>query len=45
MRDIEGERSEWPDWVLAHLHDLNVRFREIVLRRRGQFRDTVEQSS
>jgi hypothetical protein len=45
MRDIEGERSEWPDWVSANLHDLNGRFGEIVLRRRGQCRQTVEQSS
>jgi hypothetical protein len=28
---------------LAHKHDLNVRYREIVLRRRWRYRDTVEQ--
>ena len=31
-------------WVSARLHNLNVQFREIVLRRRGQICDTVAQS-
>lgn len=44
MSDMERERSGRPDWVSAHLNDLNIQFREIVPRRRGQFRDTVEQS-
>jgi len=41
---MERKRSEFPVWVLAQLHDLNVRFREVLLRRREQSGDTVEQS-